>query len=119
MKSRTFLTALLVAAFLAVALVGVAWASSSGGAARKATAPRDALTAARFSITIDGYEIASFTELAGISSGIDAVEVDASAQLIPPMRGSRARSSCTTPTASRSPVTTSSTPGRRSSSSAR
>ena len=36
--------------------------------------PNDALTAARFSITIDGYEIASFSELSGISTEVEAVD---------------------------------------------
>lgn len=35
--------------------------------------PNDALTAARFSITIDGYEIASFSELSGITTEVEAV----------------------------------------------
>jgi phage tail-like protein len=37
--------------------------------------PNDALTAARFSITIDGYEIASFAELLGITTEVEAVEL--------------------------------------------
>ena len=36
--------------------------------------PHDALTAARFSITIDGYEIASFSELQGITTEVEPVE---------------------------------------------
>ena len=36
--------------------------------------PNDALTAARFSITIDGYEIASFSELSGITTEVEPVE---------------------------------------------
>ena len=36
--------------------------------------PNDALTAARFSITIDGYEIASFSELAGITTEVEPVD---------------------------------------------
>ncbi|WP_158893774.1 phage tail protein [Amycolatopsis anabasis] len=35
----------------------------------------DALTASRFSITIDGYEIASFTELQGITTEVKPVEL--------------------------------------------
>jgi len=35
---------------------------------------QDALTAARFSITIDGYEIASFSELQGITTSVDVVD---------------------------------------------
>lgn len=34
----------------------------------------DALTAARFSISIDGYEIASFSELQGITTSVDVVD---------------------------------------------
>lgn len=34
----------------------------------------DALTAARFSITIDGYEIASFSELQGITTSVEVVD---------------------------------------------
>jgi phage tail-like protein len=37
--------------------------------------PQDALTAARFSITIDGYEIASFSELSGITTEVEPVEL--------------------------------------------
>src|SRR6266545_6400244 len=36
--------------------------------------PHDALTAARFSITIDGYEIASFSELQGITTSVEVVD---------------------------------------------
>src|SRR5215216_355240 len=36
--------------------------------------PNDALTAARFSITIDGYEIASFSELQGITTEVVPVD---------------------------------------------
>jgi phage tail-like protein len=36
--------------------------------------PSDALTAARFSITIDGYEIASFSELGGIITEVKPVD---------------------------------------------
>ena len=35
--------------------------------------PNDALTAARFSVTIDGYEIASFSELQGITTVVEPV----------------------------------------------
>jgi len=37
--------------------------------------PNDAITAARFSITIDGYEIASFSELQGITTEVEPVEL--------------------------------------------
>lgn len=36
----------------------------------------DALTAARFSITIDGVEIAAFSELRGIASSIELIDSD-------------------------------------------
>lgn len=36
--------------------------------------PNDALTAARFSLTIDGYEIASFSELSGITTSVEVVD---------------------------------------------
>jgi len=39
-----------------------------------ANQPNDALTAARFSITIDGYEIASFSELGGITTEVEPVK---------------------------------------------
>jgi phage tail-like protein len=39
-----------------------------------AGAAQDAITAARFSITIDGYEIASFSELQGITTSVDVVD---------------------------------------------
>jgi phage tail-like protein len=47
--------------------VGFLQASSSGQAPK----PGDAVTANRYSITIDGYEIASFSELSGIVSEIE------------------------------------------------
>jgi phage tail-like protein len=36
--------------------------------------PNDALSAARFSLTIDGYEIASFSELQGITTSVSVVD---------------------------------------------
>jgi phage tail-like protein len=38
-------------------------------------APGDAITAARFSIVIDGYQISSFSELIGISTEVEPVEL--------------------------------------------
>jgi phage tail-like protein len=35
---------------------------------------QEAITAARFSITIDGYEIASFSELQGITTSVEVVD---------------------------------------------
>jgi phage tail-like protein len=43
-------------------------------------APGDAITAARFSIVIDGYQIASFSELIGISTEVEPVELLASTE---------------------------------------
>ena len=40
-----------------------------------ANQPNDAITAARISITIDGYEIAAFTELQGITTEVEPVEL--------------------------------------------
>ena len=37
--------------------------------------PNDAITAARFSLTIDGVEIASFSELQGITTEVEPVEL--------------------------------------------
>jgi phage tail-like protein len=37
--------------------------------------PQDAITAARFSIVIDGYQIASFSELVGITTEVEPVEL--------------------------------------------
>jgi phage tail-like protein len=74
MKRRTLLPVLVVGGLLAVAVVGAAFATSNrslpGGGSGT-----DPLTAARFSIVIDGVEIAAFSELAGISSGVDATEL--------------------------------------------
>jgi len=39
-----------------------------------AAAQQDALTAARFSITIDGSEIATFSELTGITTSVEVVD---------------------------------------------
>lgn len=41
----------------------------------QALAPGDAITAARFSIVIDGYQIASFAELVGITTEVEPVEL--------------------------------------------
>jgi phage tail-like protein len=38
-------------------------------------APGDAITASRFSIVIDGYQIASFSELIGITTEVEPVEL--------------------------------------------
>lgn len=40
-----------------------------------ALGPNDAITAARFSITIDGYQIAQFSELQGITTEVKPVEL--------------------------------------------
>jgi phage tail-like protein len=61
---------------LAVAAIGAA--SSMG-----ASAPQpggDAVTAARFSITIDGFEVAAFAELDSIRSGYETADLELSAR---------------------------------------
>jgi phage tail-like protein len=42
--------------------------------------PQDAITAARFAIVIDGYQIASFSELVGITTEVEPVELMASSE---------------------------------------
>jgi phage tail-like protein len=72
MKSRTLVAALLAGAILVAAAIG-AWTSSSQGAA--APPGGDALTAARFELTVDGHSLAVFSELVGISSAVDIEDV--------------------------------------------
>ena len=72
MRSRRLLFALLVGALLTFAAFGAWTATSQGGAA-----PPDN-TAARFSIFVDGHEIAAFSELEGISSGYDIDFIESS-----------------------------------------
>jgi phage tail-like protein len=36
--------------------------------------PNDAISAARFSVTVDGYEIAQFSELSGIVTEVDVID---------------------------------------------
>ena len=83
MRSRRLLFALLVGALLTVAAVG-AWTATSLGAA----APPEDMTASRFSIVVDGHEIAAFAELKGISSGydIDFIESDGRRLAVPGKR---------------------------------
>ncbi len=61
-----------LAVALAIIAVGIAGlgASSSGQSPK----PKDVITANRFTITIDGYEIASFQELAGIVAEVEPSE---------------------------------------------
>ena len=66
MHSRKLLAALVGAAILIAAALGV-WASSPAGAA--AAPDTSPLTAARFELTIDGHSLAVFSELVGIVSG--------------------------------------------------
>jgi phage tail-like protein len=77
MSSRKLFLALLGGAVLAVAAIG---AATSQGASAPPDGSNDALTAARFSITIDGVEIAVFSELAGISSGYETSALELSAR---------------------------------------
>ena len=60
-----------------LALVVVAAALAAGVLATTGsgqTSPSDAISASRFSLTIDGYEIATFNKLLGISSEAEASE---------------------------------------------
>ena len=71
MKSRTLLAVILGGVLLATAAIG-AWTSASQGAT-----PNDGpFTASRFELSLDGMPLAIFSELAGISSGIDAEDVE-------------------------------------------
>src|ERR1700746_775856 len=36
--------------------------------------PNDAIAASRFSVTVDGYEIAQFSELSGITTEVDVID---------------------------------------------
>jgi phage tail-like protein len=75
MKSRSArLCGLGVAVVLAAASVGVLAPAGSGQ-----TTTRDAVTAARFVLTTDGYELASFSELQGITSEVTPTEYMSSA----------------------------------------
>jgi len=69
MKSRTLIAVVLGGALLAAAAIG-AWTSASQGA------DESPITASRFGISIDGVQLAVFSELQGISSGIDAEDVE-------------------------------------------
>ena len=66
MKRMAILAALALSVTGIVAAISVSAPGRVGG--------NDALTAARFSLSIDGYEIASFSELGGISSEVEVVE---------------------------------------------
>lgn len=70
MRSRTL--AVVVLALLAASGVGVWAAASEGASAPPGDSP---LTAARFELTIDGVSVGIFSELAGISSGVDPIDV--------------------------------------------
>jgi len=71
MKSRTLLAVVLGGALLAAAALG-AWTSASQGA----TPDESPIAASRFGISVDGVQLAIFSELAGISSGIDAEDIE-------------------------------------------
>jgi phage tail-like protein len=70
MRSR--ILAVVAIALLAAGGVGVWAAASEGASAPPGDSP---LTAARFELTIDGHSVGIFSELAGISSGVDPIEV--------------------------------------------
>ena len=75
MKSRSArMCGLGVAVVLAAASIGVLAPAGSGQ-----TNARDAITAARFVLTTDGYELASFSELQGITTEITPTEYLSSA----------------------------------------
>ena len=74
MKSRTLPAAFVGGVILCLAALG-AWTSSSQGAAAPSE-PNDALTAARFDLSIDGHSIAVFSELDGIASGFDPADLE-------------------------------------------
>ena len=74
MKSRTLL-AVLAGAILVAGAIG-AWTSASHGATAQAGDSGDALTAARFELTIDGHALASFSELGGLVSGFDRADLE-------------------------------------------
>jgi phage tail-like protein len=62
-------------AVMAGLLAGAAPANAAGPAGIPGTAGlNDALTAARFSLAIDGVEIGQFSEVVGINSGVEPVE---------------------------------------------
>jgi phage tail-like protein len=70
MKSRNArLCGLGAAVVLATASIGVLAPAGSGQ-----TDTRDAITAARFVLTTDGYELASFSELQGITTEVTPAE---------------------------------------------
>ena len=70
MQRRTLL-GLALGVLVGAAAFGILSSSSSG-----ASAPTDdPMTAARFELSIDGHSLAVFSELAGISSGVDAAEL--------------------------------------------
>ena len=73
MKRRALFPVLIAGGLLAVAIAGAAFATSNRSL--PAGSPADPLAAARFSLVIDGVEIAAFGELKGISSGVDPVEL--------------------------------------------
>lgn len=74
MKSRTLL-AVLAGAILVAGAVG-AWTSASQGATAQAGDSGEALTAARFELTIDGHSLASFSELGGLVSGFEREDLE-------------------------------------------
>ena len=85
MKTREIRTALLGVLVVLGAFIPFTVTSQGGGKGKD----YDALTAARFELSIDGVPLASFTELAGIRSGyeIDFIELSPGDELLlPPTR---------------------------------
>jgi phage tail-like protein len=77
MKSRVLLVVVLGALLGIGAAFGVLAVASESTAASgtSPSGPNDALTAARFELSIDGHSVAVFSELQGISSAVDEVEL--------------------------------------------
>ena len=77
MKSRTLLAlfAVLAGAILVAGATG-AWTSASQGATAQAGDSGEALTAARFELSIDGHSLASFSELGGLVSGFEREDLE-------------------------------------------
>jgi phage tail-like protein len=68
MKTRTLLRVLVAGSLVAIAVVGAR-------ATVQAASSEPPQEIARYSLTVDGQEIASFSELERLSSGLDAVDL--------------------------------------------
>jgi phage tail-like protein len=70
MKGGTLLRVLAVSAVLAVGIAAAAWA---------ALAASDDVTAARYSLIVDGSEVATFSEFPGLVSGLERSQLELTA----------------------------------------